>query len=332
MPTTTPRDIALTALGPAIWGTSYYATTTWLPANHPLLDGAFRALPAGVLLIALRWQRPTGVWIWRIAVLGLLNIGLFFPLLFLAAERIPGGVAGAIGAAQPLLVLLLSAGLLGSRITTRALLTSLVGVAGVCLLVLRATGSIDPIGVAASASGTALMGVAIVLAKRWGPPPMPATTFTGWMLTAGGLVLTPTALLVEGWPAQLSATNYFGLFYLAAISGGLSYYLWMRGMAILPASAISFLSLAVPLVAASVGWLALGQHLNGVQLAGMALALGSMVAGQRVGARTSSTPDRRTTLARDSARMAGCPPAVSPIAPARQETSSSRLVGAFRRD
>jgi probable blue pigment (indigoidine) exporter len=56
-----------------------------------------RALPAGLALLALRWQLPSGVWWWRIGVLGMLNIGLFFPLLFVAAERVPGGVGGVVG-------------------------------------------------------------------------------------------------------------------------------------------------------------------------------------------------------------------------------------------
>lgn len=339
------RDIAVTALGPAIWGTSYYATTNWLPEGHPVLDSAVRALPAGLALLAVRWQAPRGVWIWRLIVLGMLNIGLFFPLLFIAAQRIPGGIAGAIGATQPLLVLLISAGLLRARITLPALLTSLAGVLGVSLLVLRATGHIDPVGVAASATGTALMGVAIVLAKRWGPPPMSPITVTGWMLTAGGVVLAPAAVLVEGLPRHLSTTNYLGLVYLAVFSGALSYYLWMRGITILPGSAVSFLSLTVPLVAATIGWLALDQSLNAVQLLGMAIALGSLVVGQRVARPAAPTPkplptitpaltpapDTSVTTDEAPVRMASCTPA-GPQRPVHRATSSSRLAAASRTD
>ena len=41
------KDIALTALAPAIWGSSYYVATTFLPDWHPLLVAFLRALPAG---------------------------------------------------------------------------------------------------------------------------------------------------------------------------------------------------------------------------------------------------------------------------------------------
>jgi len=45
------------------------------------------------LLLTLTRRLPRGSWWWRAAVLGLLNFGAFFPLLFFAAYRLPGGVA-----------------------------------------------------------------------------------------------------------------------------------------------------------------------------------------------------------------------------------------------
>jgi len=287
---TRTSTVAVTAVGPAIWGTTYYATTKWLPSGYPILDGAVRALPAGLALLALRWQLPSGVWWWRIGVLGMLNIGLFFPLLFVAAERVPGGIAGAVGAIQPLIVLMMSTVILRSRITATALAAGVGGVVGVTLLVVRASGHVDMVGVLAAVVGTAEMGLAIVLAKRWGRPPMSPVTLTGWMLTAGGLFLTPLALATEGLPQHLSGTNWFGLVCLAVIGGAVSYFLWMRGVGALPASAMSFLTLVVPLVAATIGWLALGQSLTPLQLLGMAVALASLVVGQRVVARPAGRP------------------------------------------
>lgn len=319
--TTATRTVLVTALGPAIWGTTYYVTTEWLPSGYPVLDGAIRALPAGLVLLALRWQRPQGIWWLRLAVLGLLNVGLFFPLLFVAAQRLPGGVAGAVGAAQPLLVLLLSRVMLGARITAAEIGAGVVGVLGVSLLVLRASGGVDPIGLLAIATGTALMAFAVVLAKRWGPPPMPAVTLTGWMLLFGGAMLAPFALATEGLPSSLSLGNALGYVYLAAFGGALSYFAWMNGISRLPAPAVSFLTLVNPVVAATLGWVGLHQSLNALQLTGMAIAFGALIAGQRL-----TRPATRPTVA--PARMVSCqptlhspqraisrsrPPAVSPL-------------------
>lgn len=92
-----------------------------------------------MLLIALTRRLPTGSWWWRSLVLGTLNIGAFFALLFIAAYRLPGGVAATVGAVQPLLVALLAAGLLGERLTPRTALAAAAGVAGVGLLLVPAT-------------------------------------------------------------------------------------------------------------------------------------------------------------------------------------------------
>src|SRR5437763_816259 len=100
------RDIGLTALAPLIWGTTYIVTTEFLPPDRPLLAGLMRALPVGVLLLLLFRRLPKGIWWGRTLVLGALNIGLFFPLFFLAVYRLPGGVAATLSAFQPFLVAL----------------------------------------------------------------------------------------------------------------------------------------------------------------------------------------------------------------------------------
>ena len=75
-----------------LWGTNYWIATELLPPQRPLLAASARALPAGalLLLLAARTVPPPG-WRLRIATLATLNVGLFFVLLFIAAERLPGG-------------------------------------------------------------------------------------------------------------------------------------------------------------------------------------------------------------------------------------------------
>jgi probable blue pigment (indigoidine) exporter len=85
--------ILVTAIAPSLWGTTYLVTTELLPAGRPLLAAVIRALPAGLLLVAITRRLPQGSWWWRAFVLGALNIGVFFALLFVAAYRLPGGVA-----------------------------------------------------------------------------------------------------------------------------------------------------------------------------------------------------------------------------------------------
>ncbi|MFG2321287.1 EamA family transporter [Streptomyces sp. NPDC048568] len=274
--------IALTALAPVSWGTTYAVTTEFLPPDRPLFTGLARALPAGLLLLALARVLPRGAWWWKAAVLGALNIGAFFPLLFLSAYRLPGGMAAVVGSVGPLFVVGLSALLLGQRPTTRAVLTGVVAAFGVSLVVLKAAGGLDALGAPAALASAASMSTGTVLTKRWGRPEgVGPLALTGWQLTAGGLLIAPVALLVEGAPPALDGAAVGGYLYLALANTAVAYWLWFRGIGRLSATQVTFLGPLSPLTAAVVGWAALGETLTPVQLAGMALAFGATVAGQR---------------------------------------------------
>ncbi|WP_439377151.1 EamA family transporter [Amycolatopsis lexingtonensis] len=268
------------ALAPAIWGSTYLVTTEFLPPDRPLLAAVVRALPAGLLLVALTRRLPKGDWWWRSLVLGTLNIGAFLALLFVAAYRLPGGVAATLGALQPLIVAGLSTGLLGERLTPRTVLAGVAGVVGVSLMVLQSDAHLDALGIAAAAGGAVVMATGVVLSKRWtSPAPLLATT--GWQLVAGGLVLVPVALAVEGAPpASLSGANLAGYAYLSLIGAAFAYALWFRGIRALTATHVTFLGLLSPVVATLLGWLVLGQRLTPWQLLGAAVVLAAVVAAQ----------------------------------------------------
>jgi probable blue pigment (indigoidine) exporter len=279
--------VAVTAITPVVWGTTYFTTTQMLPDNRPLLAGTLRALPAGLLLAAVARRRPRREWWWKSAVLGVLNIGAFFPLLFLAAYRLPGGVAAAVGAIQPLVAAALAAVLLGERFSVVNLLTGLMGVAGVALLVLRNAVPLDTLGVVAALGGALSMASGVVLTKRWGRP-VPLLAFTSWQLVAGGLVILPVMLAVEGVPGELSARNIAGYAWLSLVGCALAYSLWFRGIGRLPVAATSVLALIAPVVAAVIGFVALDQSLTPLQLLGVAVILAAVTITQLWAARRPS--------------------------------------------
>jgi probable blue pigment (indigoidine) exporter len=274
-----PPVLLVTALTPVVWGTTYAVTTEFLPPGRPLLAATLRALPAGLLLLAVTRQLPRGDWWWRSAVLGALNIGVFFALLFVSAYRLPGGMAAVLGAAQPLLVAGLTVLLLTERVALRTVLAAVAGAGGVALAVLTAQARLDPIGLLAGLAGTASMALGLVLTKRWGRPDVSLLTTTGWQLTAGGLLLVPLALGVEGLPAAVTGRNIAGYAYLSLVGTALAYTIWFRGLERLQAARVSLLALLSPLVATVVGWAALGQGLTPVQVLGMVLAFGAVLAG-----------------------------------------------------
>lgn len=268
-------DLLLTAIAPAIWGSTYIVTTEFLPAGYPLTAAMLRALPAGLLLLLLVRQLPKGIWWARVLVLGALNFSVFWWLLFVAAYRLPGGVAATVGAIQPLLVILLARALLGSPIRPMAIVAALAGMAGVALLILTPNAALNPIGIAAGLAGAVSMATGTVLSRRWQPPVTPLT-FTAWQLTAGGLLLLPVALLQEPALPSLTRGNLLGLAWLGLIGAALTYILWFRGLSKLEPSAVSPLGFLSPMTAVILGWSVLGQSLSATQILGMAVVLGSV--------------------------------------------------------
>ncbi|WP_137990807.1 EamA family transporter [Streptomyces vilmorinianum] len=281
VPRGNPSRTVLTAFAPAAWGTTYVVTTELLPPGHPLFAGLLRALPAGLIALAIARTLPRGAWWGKAAALGVLNIGLLFPLLFIAAERLPGGVAGTLAAAQPLMVAVLAVAVLRERLSARRLAWGLIGVVGVGLVVIGPKAAFDAVGVVAGLGSAATMALGVTLTKRWGHPAEAGpTAFAGWQLTAGGLFLVPVTLLVEGAPPAVDLSAALGYLWLGLVGGLLSFVLWFRGITTLPVTSVAVLVLLSPLVAAALGAVLLDQTLGPVQLVGFGLALAAIVAGQ----------------------------------------------------
>lgn len=285
-------DLLLTALAPAIWGSTYVVTTLMLPQDYPLTVAMLRALPAGLLLLLAVRQLPQGIWWLRAFILGALNFSVFWALLFVAAYRLPGGVAATLGAIQPLVVILLARSLLGTPVRGLSVLAALGGLGGVALLVLTPKAALDPVGIAAGLVSAASMALGTVLSRRW-QPPVSALTFTSWQLTAGGILLVPLALAAEPALPPLSALNVAGIAYLGLIGAALTYVLWFRGVARLEPAVVSSLGFLSPITAVLLGWGILGQQLSAAQIAGMAIVVASVWLSQRAQRPAAAAPAPR---------------------------------------
>ena len=241
--------ILRTALTPIVWGTTYIVTTSWLPANHPVTAGMLRALPAGLILLLIVRALPRGIWWWRSFVLGALNIGIFFALLFTAAIQLPGGVAAILTATSPFFAMALSPALLGHSPTRHQLVGGLFALAGIAAITITPGAKLTFVGAAAGLGAAASMGLGIVLAKRWGQPngASPLHT-TAWQLTTGGLLLVPFALL-EGPMPDLDWAGVAGFAYLCIFGALLAYPNMFAGLSRLDATTVLLLNALSPVTA-----------------------------------------------------------------------------------
>lgn len=281
-------DVLLTALAPCIWGTTYVVTAIGLSGWSPSSVALLRALPAGLLLLLWVRQLPTGVWWGRVALLGALNFSIFLSLLFVAAYRLPGGVAATVTSVQPLLVVFFARLALGSRVRSGAALAACAGAFGVALMVLTPAATLDTWGLLAGFGAAVSMAAGTVLSRRW-QPPVSVLTFTAWQLTAGGVLLVPVALAFDGVPPALNFGHVLSLAWLGLVGMAATAVLWFRGLSRLQPGAASLLLLLSPVTAILLGWRVLGESLGPWQLVGVCIVIASIWAGQRTPSATGQT-------------------------------------------
>ncbi|MGD8110126.1 DMT family transporter [Vibrio sp. TRT 17S01] len=87
-------NILLAMIPAFFWGSTYAVTKFTLPDWPPILLGALRALPAGLLLLMLKPTLPKKSELKILFVLGAVNIALFFSLIFVMAMTLPSAVSG----------------------------------------------------------------------------------------------------------------------------------------------------------------------------------------------------------------------------------------------
>lgn len=294
------RWVGVTAIAPISWGATYWVTKEFLPGDSPLWGATLRALPAGILLLAFARRRPFGSAWWRSAVLGALNFGGFFVLVYVAAQLLPTSLAASIMALAPVALAGLGWVLLGARPTGAALTGAALGIIGVVLVVGLATTAVDPRGIAVSLTALAMSSLGAILTTRWRDE-TPIMASTAWQLTTGGLMLLAAAVAVEGAPPPITVPSALAYLFVAVVATALAFVCWFAGLRHLAPATVGTVGLLNPVTGIALGTLVAGESLTGLQLAGAALVLVGIAVGRREG-----RPRRQPALVRRADARRAC--------------------------
>jgi len=274
------RWILITAIAPIAWGSTYYVTRHFLPDDDPLWGSALRALPAGLILLLIARRLPRGSWWWRSLVLGTLNVGGFFVLIYIVSQRLPSGIASTVMATSAAALMLLAWPLLRERPTGLGILGAAIGLIGVALLLFEGGLTVDGWGVLASLTAMTMSSFGFILTKRWGAE-VPIIDQTSWQLVAGGLVVLPFALLLEGTPPPMDAPAIAAFGYVAVVATALAFLAWFTGLRHLPAGTVGLVGLLNPVTGVLLGTLLANEAFGLREAIGTALVLVGVVLGQR---------------------------------------------------
>jgi drug/metabolite transporter (DMT)-like permease len=266
----------------ALWGASFPLIRIASPAFGPLGLAGFRCVLAAVVLACLmrlmreRWPaRAT----WRkLTVVCLLTVVGPFILFNWAGLVLPAGYSAVLNATAPLFGILSAAAVGEERLTARRLFGCALGFAGVALLVQLGPVAVDARVVLAALACTAAAasyGFGAILMKRATLAHRPLPASAAVHVAATLVLLLPTATTVPRMDPTTGAV--IALIVLGAVTSGLMYWVSMRLMREISASAATSSAFMIPLFGVTWGGLFLGEPVTAGMLPGCLLVLAAMV-------------------------------------------------------
>ena len=229
-------NILLAMIPAFFWGTTYAVTQFTLPDWPPVLLGALRTLPAGLLLLAINPSLPKKQ-DWKILlVLGTINIALFFGLIFVMALTLPSAISGVGMISVPVFAMLFG------WVVYKRQPSLIQGISGAALIALAwflfdpSSITLNPIGLIAMLSAIMCIVIGSSVTKSLGTR-MHWWTVLTWQLILGGIILSIAAAIFASFNPEpyvsalqnASLRNVAGLLWVIVLNTALGYgmYVWL---------------------------------------------------------------------------------------------------------
>ncbi|HET9225039.1 MAG TPA: EamA family transporter [Thermoanaerobaculia bacterium] len=266
-----------------IWGSTWAAIRVSLEGIPPLTGVALRFLLACALLLILTpifgvrlGQSPMERRLWLINAV--LTFTVSYGLVYWGEQWVPSGLAAILFATFPLFVAVLAHFFLpGERLRGSSLVGVLIGFAGVAVLFSE---DLQAVGGPRTAFAATLMliaplasAIANVAVKRWGAGVHPLSV-SGVSMGLGALLVVPLAWFGErGREISFTPRPVLAVVYLAVMGSAVAFTVYYWLLRRLPATSLSLINYATPVVAVLIGTLWLGEPFTLRILLGAALVV-----------------------------------------------------------
>ena len=271
-----PDAARLMALA-AIWGASFLFVRITAPVIGPVATADLRMLVGGIALTG--WFAATGFdpqwrrW-WRYYVLiGALTSALPFLLYAYAALELTAGMLVVLNATSPMWGALLSALIVGERLSPAGIAGLALGVGGVALLS-APEGATSLLAIAAALGAAFCYGLTAAIMRRWSRDAPSRGMAVGTQI-AGGVLLLP--LMVWAPPAMPGAGVVAALLALGLVCGAAAYLLYFRLIADIGAAGALTVTYLIPVFGILWGALFLGEPIEPMMLGGAVLVIAGTV-------------------------------------------------------
>lgn len=276
----TNRGIWLILLAAVLWGTTGTSQALMPDAKSPLVVGALRLLVGGTSLVLLSFFRGSlrlrGMPLPLILLDGVC-VALYQVFFFWAVLRtgVAAGTIVAIGS-SPIFAGLLDWVFRGQRPGSRWYLSTVVAIFG-CALLVPSSGNvkIDMVGIGLALAAGLAYATYTLIAKII-LPGQSSENVTALVFSVGALLLLPLLFFADlSWLAQ--TRGWLPVVHLGVIATALSYWLFTRGLQVVPISTAVTLSLAEPMTAGLLGVVVVGERLSLPAWCGLLMILAALI-------------------------------------------------------
>ena len=269
----------------AMWSSAFTSARMIVMDAPPLTALAIRFLISGLIGIGLalllgqkaRLSRAQ----WRsVVIFGICQNALYLGFNFVAMTRVEAGLASIIASMMPLMVALLGWIVFGEKVRP-------LGVAGLCggflgaalIMGSRLSGGVDGLGVILCLLGMAALAVA-TLSVRSATSGGNLLMIVGLQMLVGSAALALPALTLETWAVNWTPRLGLAFAFTTLVPGLLATWVWFRLVGRIGAVRAATFHFLNPVIGVSTGALLLGERLAPLDLLGVAIIAGGILAVQ----------------------------------------------------
>ena len=281
-------DVKAIALGLAfavMWSSAFASARIILMDAPPLWSLALRFAISGGLAVGVArilgqsWRLPAAQ-TRAVVIFGLCQNALYLGLFFVAMQKIEASLASIIASSMPLIVAGLGWGFRGERVAPLGIVGLVAGFAGVALIMgSRLQGGADLVSVGLCVIGATALAVA-TLSVRGASAGGNLLMVVGLQMLVGSAALAVVALLTEPFafiPTLRLATAFAYQILVPGLAATLIWFHLIGRIGAVKASAFHFLN---PFFGVGIAALLLGETITGLDMIGVAIAAGGILAVQ----------------------------------------------------
>jgi drug/metabolite transporter (DMT)-like permease len=284
-----------------IWGSTWYAIKDQLADAPPSWSVTYRFAIASAGMFALAAFGGKGFGLtraghWLALAVGFTQFFLNYNLVYEAEVHLTSGVVAVLYGLLMLPNALLARVFLGQPVTARFLVGSLIGIAGIALLVVHEAREAPPTGMVGygvwlTALGLLAASAANVLQAAKAARQDSLVVLLGWAMLWGTLMDAAFAWLTAGPPVFPESPRYWGgVVYLAILGSVVTFPLYFRLIRDIGPGRAAYNGVLVPVVAMALSTVLEGYRWSALAAFGAVLALAGMVVALRGRTAPPDTP------------------------------------------